>query len=370
VRPTVAEVDLSAIRENVRAILRKVSPARVMAVVKADAYGHGAIPVAKAALQAGASSLAVAMLEEALELREAGISAPILVFGGALPQEARDYLRHGLTATLYTRESLLAFAKEAKAQARGVKVHIKVDTGMGRVGVPWEEALRFVQEARATPGVEVEGIYTHLATSDERDKTFAFEQLTRFRQVLRALEEANVRGLVRHAANSGAILDLPEAYFDLVRPGIMMYGYYPSAETSESVAVRPAMTFKTRVIYLKEVPAGTPISYGRTYLTPRATRIATLPVGYADGYNRLLSNCGEVLIRGRRYPVVGRVCMDQILVDVGLDSPVEVGDEVVLFGRQGDAELSVRSICEKLNTIPYEVTCWVSKRVPRVYLNG
>ena len=367
-RPTVAEVDLSAIRDNVRAIGEKVAPARVMAVVKANAYGHGAVPVARAALEAGAQYLAVAMVEEAVELREGGVGSPILVFGGVLPGEADLYLEHGLSATVYTREAFRTLAEAARRRGKEARVHVKVDTGMGRVGVDWKRAGEFIAQVARTDGVVLEGVYTHLATSDERDKTFAREQLNRFRQVLRELDELGIRGFLRHAANSGAILDLPESYFDLVRPGVMMYGYYPSPDTSESVPVRPAMTFKTQVIYLKDVPEGTPVSYGRTYITPRRTRIATLPVGYADGYNRLLSNQGEVLIRGRRYPVVGRVCMDQILVDVGMDGDVEVGDEVVLFGRQGEAEVSVASICQKLNTIPYEVTCWVSKRVPRVYV--
>ncbi|MDZ7372486.1 MAG: alanine racemase, partial [candidate division KSB1 bacterium] len=262
-----------------------------------------------------------------------------------------------------------ALATEARARGSTARVHIKVDTGMGRVGVGWEQAVPFIQEACRTPGIAVEGIYTHLATADERDKSFAREQLARFGRVLQRLEQIGIRGLLRHAANSGAILDLPEAYFDLVRPGVSLYGYYPSTETSESIPLRPAMTFKTRVAFVKDVPAGTPLSYGRTFVTDRPTRIATLPVGYADGYNRLLSNRGEVLIGGRRYPVVGRVCMDQILVDVGPNGPVQVGDEAILFGRQGQEEISVRSLCEKLNTIPYEITCWVSKRVPRVYVD-
>lgn len=367
-RPTVAEVDLSAIRHNVQKIREKVAPARVMAVVKADAYGHGAVPVAREALRAGASYLAVAMLEEALELRANGIRAPILVFGGVFPGEAAEYLRHDLTATVYTQEAVAELQREAHRQAKRVRVHVKVDTGMGRLGVDWQKAADFISEIAELPELALEGVYTHFATSDERDKTFAEEQLRRFRNVLRALEERGVPGLLRHAANSGAILDLPDSYFDMVRPGVSLYGYYPSNETTESIPLQPAMTFKTRVLYVKEVPAGTPLSYGCTYITPRDTQIATLPVGYADGYNRLLSNQGEVLIRGRPYPVVGRVCMDLILVDLGPDSPVQPGDEVVLFGRQGDAEVSVRSLCDKLNTIPYEVTCWVSKRVPRVYV--
>ena len=367
-RPTVAEVDLGAIAENVRQVQKKVAPAQVMAVVKADAYGHGAVPVARTALKSGASRLAVALVEEALELREAGIRAPILVFGGVFPDDAEHYARHGLEATVYTDDALEALSQAGRKAGRPISVHVKVDTGMGRVGVAWEKAPEFVEKVLGTEGVALGGLYTHFATSDEADKSYAHLQLRRFQKVQERLRDKSVRVPLVHAANSGAVLDMPEAYFDAVRPGVMLYGYYPSPETSESVPLRPAMTFLTQVLYVKEVEPGTSVSYGRKYVAKRRTKIATLPVGYADGYNRLLSNQGEVLIRGRIYPVVGRVCMDQILVDLGPDSPVQPGDEVVLFGRRGDQEVSVYSICQKLHTIPYEVTCWVSKRVPRRYV--
>jgi len=367
-RPTVAEVDLTAIAANVREVQKKVAPAQVMAVVKADAYGHGAVPVARVALQSGASRLAVALVEEALELREAGIKAPILVFGGVFVEDAELFATHDLEATVYTKKALVALAEAGTRIGKAVSVHVKVDTGMGRVGVAWQKAPEFVGEVLGTKGVALTGLYTHFATSDEADKSYAHLQLRRFQKVLERLGSGGVRVPLVHAANSGAILDLPEATFDAVRPGVMLYGYYPSPETTESVPLKPAMTFRTRVLYVKQVEPGTSVSYGRKYVAKRRTRIATLPVGYADGYNRLLSNQGEVLIRGRIYPVVGRVCMDQILVDLGPDSPVEPGDDVVLFGRCGDREVSVYSICEKLHTIPYEVTCWVSKRVPRVYV--
>jgi len=368
VRPTYAQVDLSAIAFNLKRIAEKVAPARIMAVVKANAYGHGALEVARVALETGASYLAVALLEEGIELREQGIKAPILVFGGAFPDEMGEFLQHDLDVTVYSERQIKALSQEARRLGKRARVHVKVDTGMGRVGVAWQEAVPFAQRIVRNPYLYLVGLYTHFATSDMKDKSFACTQWERFSRVIQELEDSGVQVPIKHAANSGAILDLPETYLDMVRPGIMIYGYYPSAETTESVPLRPAMTLKSRVIQVKEVPEGTGISYGHTYVTPRATRIATIPVGYADGYNRLLSNQGEVLIRGRKYRVVGRVCMDQIMADVGLDSDVQVGDEVVLFGRQGDQEVSVYDICRKLHTIPYEVCCWVSARVPRVYV--
>jgi len=369
-RPTVAEINLSAIEFNLQQIKDKVAPAKIMAVVKANAYGHGALEVSRKALETGASYLGVALLEEGVELRSQGIQAPILVFGGFFSDEAEEFLQHGLEVTLYNEENLFALTAAAQKLNQKAKVHIEVDTGMGRVGVPWQKATSFVKRVWKTPEIEVIGLYTHLATADERDKTFANLQLTRFRSVIEQLGKEGINIPIKHAANSGAILDLPDSYFDMVRPGIIIYGYYPSFETSESLPLRPAMRLKSTILHVKEVSAGTSVSYGREFITPRTTRIVTIPVGYADGYNRLLSNRGEVIIRGKKYPVVGRVCMDQIMVDVGEDVDVEVGDEVVLWGQQGDVEISVYDLCRKLQTIPYEVCCWVSSRVPRVYENS
>lgn len=365
-RPTYAEIDLRAIAHNLQQIRAKVAPAGIMAVVKANAYGHGALEVARAALASGATHLAVALVEEGIELRAAGVKAPILVFGGTVPEQAPLFLEHDLIATVYERQGAGALAQAAQRAGKSARLHVKVDTGMGRVGVAWEEALPFLNWLAGERGLQIDGIYTHFATSDDKDKAFAELQLARFAEVAEGVEAMGLR-VLRHAANSGAILDLPGSYFDLVRPGVMMYGYYPSPYTSRSVPLRPAMTLKSRVLYVKRVERGTSVSYGRQFIAAQETTIATLPVGYADGYNRLLSNRGEVLIRGRKYPVVGRVCMDQIMVDLGPESDIHPGEEVVLFGRQGDQEVSVYSICEKLQTIPYEVTCWVSARVPRVH---
>ncbi len=369
-RPTVAVVNLDAIRFNVQQVLEKVKPARVMAVVKANAYGHGMVEVAKTALDTGADYLAVALVEEGMLLREAGIQEPTLVFGGFFPDQAELFVQYNLDATLYSEENRVALEKAARLLNRPARVHIKVDTGMGRVGVPWEKAAEFVAQVAASKELQLVGLYTHFATSDERDKTFAQLQLERFRFVIKQVESRGVSVPIKHAANSGAILDMPEAYFDMVRPGIMMYGYYPSFETTESVPLQPAMTFQSRVLFVKEVEKGTSVSYGRKFVASQKTTIATVPVGYADGYNRLLTNQGEVLIGSRKYPVAGRVCMDQILIDLGPGSDVRVGDSVLLFGRNQAGEISVYDICRKLNTIPYEVTCWVSSRVPRIFVRS
>ncbi len=369
-RPTVAVIDLKAIRSNVQSVVQKVKPARVMAVVKANAYGHGMPEVAKTALDAGADYLAVALVEEGIGLREAGILEPTLIFGGFFPDQAKLFVQYDLDATLYSVRNGEALAKAARLLGQRARVHVKIDTGMGRVGVPWEKAADFVAEVAAMDALELVGVYTHFATSDERDKTFANLQLERFRWVLKQIESRGISIPIKHAANSGAILDMPEAYFDMVRPGIMLYGYYPSFETTESVPLQPAMAFRSKVLFVKEVEKGTSVSYGRKFVAPRKTTIATIPVGYADGYNRLLTNQGEVLIAGKKYPVVGRVCMDQILVDLGPGSQVREGDDVLLFGKTPAGEVSVYDICRKLGTIPYEVTCWVSGRVPRIYVNG
>lgn len=366
-RPTYAEIDLSAIDKNIKNILNQTRPAAVMAVVKANGYGHGALEVSKQALESGAQYLAVAVPEEGIALRKNSISAPILVFAGLFPDQADVLVKHELEATVYTPEQLQALARAAAKNEKTAVLHIKVDTGMGRVGVPWQNALAFIRKAQNHPHVRIQGLYTHFATSDEKDKTYAYLQLDRFQSVVEECRQAKIKIPVIHTANSGAILDIPESYFDMVRPGVMMYGYYPSPDTTESIEIHPAMTLQTQVLHIKTVPQDTYISYGRLYRTRESTRIATLPIGYADGYNRALTNKAEALIRGTRYPVVGRVCMDLIMVDVGNNNEISVGDPVVLYGQQGSETISIQDVASKLGTIPYEVTCWISNRVPRLY---
>ncbi len=366
-RPTIAEIDLNAIRHNVRRICERVHPGGVMAVVKADAYGHGAIPVAQTALSAGASQLGVALLEEGVELRRAQIDAPILVFGGFFEKQIDSFIANNLQFTLYDVRLAEIVSRRAQALSRKAQAHVKIDTGMGRVGLLPNEAVEVILTMAKLPNLELVGIYTHFASSDSRDKSYANQQLEQFKSLVQQLTNDDLRFKYLHAANSGAILDLPQSYFNLVRPGVMMYGYYPSNETSESIPLEPAMSLRTRILFVKKVPAGTFISYGQTFQTRQATTIATLPIGYADGISRRFSNNFEVLVRGRRCPLVGRVCMDQIMIGLGDMKDVQAGEEVVLLGKQGDEEISIYEWCRRLETIPYEVTCGISKRVARIY---
>lgn len=367
-RPTIAEISLHAIKKNVQRIREHVHPANVMAVVKADAYGHGAIPVAQAALSAGASQLGVALLEEGLELRRAQIIAPILVFGGFFEKQIDSFIANNLQFTLYDVRLAEIVSQRAQALGRVAQAHVKSDTGMGRVGLLPYEAVEAILTMAKLPNLELIGLCTHFASSDSRDKTYAHQQLEQFKTIVQQLTNHDLRFKNVHAANSGAILDLPQSYFNLVRPGVVMYGYYPSRETSESIPLEPAMTLRTKILHVKSVPTGTFISYNSTFQTRETTTIATLPLGYADGLSRRLSNNFEVLVRGKRCPLVGRVCMDQIMIDLGDMQNVHAGEEVVLLGKQGDEEISIYEWCRRLETIPYEVTCGISRRVRRNYV--
>ncbi|MDH7572063.1 MAG: alanine racemase [Clostridia bacterium] len=369
-RPVWAEVDLKTIVHNLGEIRRLIGPAvKIMAVVKANAYGHGLDEVARTVAAAGAEWLAVAVPEEAFRLRELGLNLPVLVLGHTPPRVMAEAIRREVSLTLYSPRQVPDLVRAAREAGRRVKVHVKVDTGMGRLGFSWENrGVQEIIEALSHPELEPEGIFTHFACADEPDPSFTLEQHGRFREVLRELEKGGLRFAFRHAANSAATLLFPQTHLDLVRPGLALYGLYPG-EGGRRLPVRlvPAMSFKARIVFLKEVPGGTPLSYGRTFVTSRPSRIATLPVGYADGYGRLLSNRAEVLVRGRRAPVVGRVCMDHILVDVTDVPEAAEGDEAVLFGRQGETSLPVEELAEKMGTISYEVLCQVGPRVPRLY---
>ncbi len=368
--PTIAEIDLGALYRNMRRIVARVKPAEVMAVVKADAYGHGAVRCAQTLLQAGATRLAVAHPTEGAELRAAGIDAPIQVFAGFFPEQIPEFIEHGLELTVSDDAQLQILEETVRRDGRALPVHVKFDTGMGRVGFPWEQAPDVFRRLRELPRLQLVGLMTHFATADEADKSFAREQLQRFQAVMDAAKRWGLRFRYYHAANSAAILDLPESWLNLVRPGVMMYGYYPSGEVSHSVTLEPVMRWTSRILQVKTVSAGTPVSYGRTWVADRTTTVATVPVGYADGYRRALSNRMHALVRGRRVPVVGRVCMDMIMLDLGPDAGAAPGDEVVLLGRQGDAEIAMADFCRALDTIPYEITCMISKRVPRVFVNA
>jgi alanine racemase len=362
-RPTVAQVDLGAIRHNVRAL--KPSGAELMAVVKAGGYGHGDVPVARAALEAGATWLGVALVEEGIRLRESGLPAPILVLTEFPPGSEKDALEAGLTPSLYTDASASALAEAVRASGRTVGAHVKVDTGMHRVGLPPGRAVAFCG-GLAGSGIDIEGVWTHLAVSEEVDRPETARQMQAFDVVLEALAREGIRPRYRHAANSGATIALPEAHLDLVRVGIAMYGVSPGPALDGGLDLLPSMSLRSRVSMVKRVAAGEGISYGLRYRPRKEATVATVPVGYADGYHRALSGTGMVLIRGNRYPLAGTVTMDQLMVDCG-DDPVEPGDEVVLFGEQAGQRITAEEVAGWAGTIGYEVLCAVSERVPREY---
>jgi alanine racemase len=363
-RPAWAEIDLGAIEDNVRAIAAAVrKPARVMAIVKADAYGHGATLVARAAVDAGAAALGVATTDEGVQLRLAGIGVPILLLGYTPAEDAEVAVARDLSVTVFRIEEARALSRAAGRAGRSAKMHIKVDTGMGRIGVAPADAVSLAREVRRLSGVVLEGCFTHFAAADDADLAPARAQLEAFRDVLRRLHEAKIPVGLRHAANSAAAMALPASHFDLVRPGIALYGIAPAPHLRDRIPLRRVMRLRARVAHVKRVPAGTAIGYGHTYRAGRATTIATIPAGYADGYPRLLSGRGSVSLGGRRLPVAGRVSMDQCMVDAG-EIPIRVGDAVELWGD----EVPVEDVAEQAQTIAYEVLAGVSRRVPRVFV--
>ncbi|MDB4897141.1 MAG: alanine racemase [Firmicutes bacterium] len=367
IRPTRADIDLDAIQYNVRA-LRKLTPeAQLMAVVKADGYGHGAVPVARAALEAGASWLGIAAMEEGAALRAAGITAPTLIFGYVPPAQASAVIAHNLRPALFDLPFARALSDAAQAAGRRAPVHLKADTGMGRIGKRAPEIVAFAREVAALPGIEIEGIFTHLATADEPENDYAARQLATFDSILGDLKAAGIDPSLKHACNSAGIMLHREGHYDLVRAGIALYGLPPDPGVTWPVALKPALTWRTQVALVKTVEAGTPVSYGCTYRAPARERIATLPVGYADGLFRLLSNKGEVLIHGRRCPIVGRVCMDQTMVRVPDDIAVQPGDAVILIGEQDGERITASDMARTIGTINYEIVCAISRRVPRIY---
>ncbi len=375
-RPAWAEVDLGAIRHNAEVLAAEVRPALLCAVVKAAGYGHGAPEVARAALEGGADWLAVALVEEGRELRAAGIDAPVLVLSEPAPEAMAEVVEYSLTPTLYSAVGLDALRSAVRAGrgGRSFSVHIKVDTGMHRVGAPPDEAVALALEVAASPELDLEGFWTHFAVSDEVADPYTSDQVQRFQQALDVLAAAGVRPALRHAANSGGALWHPHSRFDMVRCGIALYGLSPGADGTDRDPVpllRPAMSLKARVSFVKPVPAGERLSYGLRYQLERDSVIATVPLGYADGVTRCLSEKGgTVLVGGERRPISGTVTMDQILVDCGPGSSVAVGDEVVLLGRQGDEEITAWEWAGRTGSIAYEVVCGISGRVPRSYTGG
>jgi len=367
-RPTYAEIDLSAIEENIRAIRRAVGPGvRIMPAVKADGYGHGAVKVGKTVLAAGANMLGVASVEEAIELRNGGIDAPILILGCSNGESAEEIVEHNISATVCDLSAACDLAKEAAKREKKAHIHVKVDTGMGRIGVRTEGAMELITALMGLPSLEIDGIFTHFPCSDEADKSFTNEQIRVFKRLLAEIDKRGLLPQYAHAANSGGVLDHPSSYFDMVRPGIAVYGLYPSPEVGRTIPLKPALTFRTKIVFMKTIPAGQAVSYGRTYSTTRDTKVAVIPVGYADGYDRSLSNRGEVSVKGHRAPVIGRVCMDQTIIDVTDVPGAAVNDDVILLGG-GIDYLSVERVAEMLGTIPHDVVTSIGKRVPRVYI--
>lgn len=368
-RDTWVEISLDAVQHNVKKFLDYIhSETKFCAVVKADGYGHGAIEVAKAALEAGASYLAVAFLDEAIELRQAGIKAPILILGYTPRNAVKEAILNDIAITVFTRDvldTIQCVAEESKKKAR---VHIKVDTGMSRIGVNnKEETLNLIQSI-TSDYVEVEGIFTHFADADNTDLTYTNKQYKKFSEVINFLGKHGINIPIKHCCNSAATIALPEWHMDMVRVGISLYGLYPAEHLEEKIDLTQVMSLKTKPIYIKEVAASQPISYGCTYAPSCTSLIATIPIGYADGFSRALSNKGHVTVKGKKVPIVGRVCMDQSMIDVTNVEDVNENDYVTIFGDPKKGYISLDEVAEQMNTIHYETTCLIGKRVPRIYI--
>jgi alanine racemase len=371
-RPVWAEVDLDKLAHNMREIRRNAVSEDIIAVIKADGYGHGALDIAPTLLQNGATRIAVAVLNEAVELRRGGIEEPIMVLGFTPPSLIDMLLRYDIEQTVYSYDLAKEISQLAKKKNKVVKIHIALDTGMGRLGfLPNDESAEEVYKISRLPNIIIEGLFSHFSSADEGDKTYTNMQLDRYTAFYNKLITKGVKVNIRHIANSAAIIDMPQSHFEAVRPGIILYGYYPSEQVfKDKIDLKPVMSLKTNIVHIKNLPAGEYISYGREFKTCKESVVATLPVGYADGYTRLLFNKAKVIINGSFVPVIGRICMDQCMVDVTEIENVKVGDEVVLMGEQKGLSFTADHIAELIGTISYEVTCMISKRVPRVYIKG
>ena len=367
-----AEIDLDAAKFNIRNIKKIVGNKEIIAVVKADAYGHGAIDLAPIFINNGASKLAVAIITEALELIENNIKVPIMILGYT-PLEYGDVLiKNDIEQTVYDLEYAKGLSEIALSLGKKAKIHIAIDTGMGRIGfLPKDESIKIIEEISALEGISIEGLFTHFATSDEENKEYTYEQFSKLKDITKKLKERGINIPLKHASNSGAIVDLPETYLDGVRAGIILYGYYPSEQVNkENLALKNVMTVKTMVCHVKELDKDMYVSYGRTFKTNRKSIIATLPIGYADGYSRLLSGKAKVIINGKLVPVVGRICMDQCMIDVTDAGEVKVGDEVIILGSDGDLKFNADDMAEAMGTINYEILCMIKQRIPRVYMEN
>ena len=368
-RPVWAEVDLGILKENIRSIRETAGGRRIISVVKADAYGHGMKEVAGAIKDTGVRDFAVAILAEALELRTSDPDSSIMILGYTPGEMAFWVIENELTATVFTVAEARKFQMEAQRLGKKVKLAVAIDTGMSRIGFPSnDESVQAIQEIAEMPDVILEELFTHFSTADETDKTYSRLQISRYEGMKAKLDQSGVRFNHYHMANSAAISDLPEAHYDTVRPGIIQYGYYPSNETRrDELSIRPILSWYANIALVKEIQEGTPVSYGNTWTAPKKSLIATIPMGYADGVNRLLSNKGKVLVGGREAPIRGRVCMDQFMVDVTEIEGVKAGDRVTFIGADGDLNWWADAMASELGTISYEILCDVGVRVPRVY---
>lgn len=366
-----AKIDLDAISYNMEQMEQRLGgDTKLIAVVKTDGYGHGAIPIAELLEQVDyVWGYATASLDEAMVLREAGIEKPILVLGCVFPDQYEDMVRHHIRAAVYTKDMAFEMAEIAKGVGETALLHMKIDTGMGRIGFPvCEESAEIIQEISQLEGAKIEGMFTHFAKADEEDKTFTKEQHEKFLWMQQQMEERHIQIPYYDCDNSAGIIDFPELKHDLARAGIAMYGMYPSEEVNQqALSLKPALELVSHVSFVKEVEPGTPISYGGTFVAPKKMKVATIPVGYGDGYPRSLSNCGDVLIRGKRAKILGRVCMDQFMVDVTEIPEVAFMDQVTLVGRDGQEHISVEELSQLSGRFPYEFVCCLSKRIPRVY---
>ncbi len=367
---TWAEVDLDAIAHNIKEIRKITNPnAQIMAVVKADAYGHGFLEVTKTLLENGADRLAVAVLQEGKQLRSRGVKVPILILGASSEESVEDLINFDITPSVFAFDFAKALSYEAERKEKVTKIHIKIDTGMSRIGFLAgennEEIVEEILKISKLPYIEIEGIFSHFATSDEYDKTYTLLQYDRFMDVCNKLEEKGLHIPIRHICNSAGIMMYPEMHLDMVRPGVILYGMYPSNEVDKSrLDLIPAMTLKSTITHIKEVEAGRGVSYGKEYITDKRTKIATVPIGYADGYLRKLAKEGKMIVRGMKVPVIGRICMDQCMIDVTNVHNIDKGDEVIIFGREG---VTVDDLAHWLDTINYEVSCVIGRRIPRIY---
>lgn len=369
-RPVWVEVNLEDLAHNMREIKSLCKTEEIIAVVKADAYGHGALDIAPVLLQNGATKLAVAVVNEAVELRRGGINCPIMILGFTPDRLVESLIKYDIEQTVYTYELAEKISKLAVESGKNIKVHIAVDTGMGRIGfTPDINGINEVYKISKLPNIILEGLFSHFSSADDKDKSYTNMQFEKFNWFYGKLKEKGININIRHIANSAAIIDLPETYLEAVRPGIIIFGYYPSEEVSkDKMDLKPVMSLKTNVVHIKKMGAGEYISYGKAFKTEKESIIATLPVGYADGYTRFLFGKGKVIVKGQYAPVVGRICMDQCMIDVTHIPNVQMGDEVILMGEENGLKITADEIARNIGTINYEVICMISKRVPRVYL--